>query len=433
MTKRLLKIILWSIIIVWIISCDTAEPPPDDQPDPVVKSVALSVDKFTCTEVWLSVTSENLILPRTADIYRNDSLYRQFNLDKPDTLLYFDDLLPAREYKFVMTIPEDTIESNTPAFRTLDTTSHNFTYQTWEFGDYSINRMLDAAIINENDIWAVGEFYLKDSLGNSDPKPYNALHWDGNDWEAKRITVDFRGSQITPPLEGIFAFSSTDIWFSSGIPIHGDGQNWTLFHLFDMGILTQEDGSLKKIWGISSNNLYFIGRLGTIVYYTENNWQKIESETTEDINDIWGYSDELILGTISPSIFHQGEKMILKISRNDVTNFDWTPQVRVATVYFEDPYKIYAGGEGIYAYTNNKWKNIPEITGFFISKVRGSGSNDIWAVGGSGYAAHFNGLSWKVIKELRFSGNYLSVAVSRSRVCMVGETSSKAVITLISK
>ena len=105
---------------------------------------------------------------------------------------------------------------------------------------------------------------------------------------------------------------------------------------------------------------------------------------------------------------------------------------RSATVYFEDPYKIYAGGEGIYAYTNNKWKNIPEITGFFISKVRGSGSNDIWAVGGSGYAAHFNGLSWKVIKELRFSGNYLSVAVSRSRVCMVG-TSSKAVITLISK
>jgi len=47
----------------------------------------------------------------------------------------------------------------------MDTTSHNFTWQTWTFGEHSSSRLYDVAIINENNIWAVGEIYMKDSLG----------------------------------------------------------------------------------------------------------------------------------------------------------------------------------------------------------------------------------------------------------------------------
>ncbi len=80
-----------------------------------------------------------------------------------------------------------------------DTTSHSFTWQTFEFGDdgASPSSLKDVAIINDSDIWAVGSVYLNDSTGQPDYNAYNAIHWDGNKWELKRITVNFRGNQIT--------------------------------------------------------------------------------------------------------------------------------------------------------------------------------------------------------------------------------------------
>lgn len=62
----------------------------------------------------------------------------------------------------------------------MDTTSHNFTWQAFEFGKQTnVSRLFDVAIINENDIWAVGEIYMNDSLGNPATNAYNAVHWDG--------------------------------------------------------------------------------------------------------------------------------------------------------------------------------------------------------------------------------------------------------------
>ena len=54
-----------------------------------------------------------------------------------------------------------------------DTTSHNFTWQTWTFGEHSSSVLYDVVIIDENNIWAVGEIYLSDSLGQPDPHAYN--------------------------------------------------------------------------------------------------------------------------------------------------------------------------------------------------------------------------------------------------------------------
>jgi hypothetical protein len=38
------------------------------------------------------------------------------------------------------------------------------------------------AIIDENNIWAVGGIYMDDSTGQPDPEPYGLVHWDGNKW-----------------------------------------------------------------------------------------------------------------------------------------------------------------------------------------------------------------------------------------------------------
>jgi len=211
------------------------------------------------------------------------------NLVKPDSLLYIDSLLPNTTYSFHAAIQPSNqaeVKSNVPSVATLDTTNHNFTFETFTFGEHSSSILFDVAIIDENNIWAVGEIYMNDSLGQPDPHAYNAVHWDGNEWLPQKITVEFRGNLITPALYGVFAFSNNDIWFSSGVPIRGDGENWTQYHLFDMGILGQDDGSLKKIWGSNSENVYFVGNKGTIVHYQNGNWTKIESETDLHIYDI---------------------------------------------------------------------------------------------------------------------------------------------------
>ncbi len=77
------------------------------------------------------------------------------------------------------------VSSNELSVTTMDTTSHNFTWQTWTFGEHSSSTLYDVAIIDENNIWAVGEIYMNDSLGNPDPDAYNAVHWNGSELEYK--------------------------------------------------------------------------------------------------------------------------------------------------------------------------------------------------------------------------------------------------------
>ncbi|MGB9664445.1 MAG: hypothetical protein ACPL25_05950 [Ignavibacteria bacterium] len=61
----------------------------------------------------------------------------------------------------------------------MDTTSHEFSWEITYLGDGGSSVLYDVAIINENNIWAVGEIYMNDSLGRPEPNAYNAIHWDG--------------------------------------------------------------------------------------------------------------------------------------------------------------------------------------------------------------------------------------------------------------
>ena len=55
------------------------------------------------------------------------------------------------------------MKSNELTVTTMDTTSHNFTWQSWTFGDIGSSVLYDVAIINENNIWAVGEINIADT------------------------------------------------------------------------------------------------------------------------------------------------------------------------------------------------------------------------------------------------------------------------------
>ena len=313
----------------------------------------------------------------------------------------------------------------------IDTTSHNFTFETFTFGEHSSSVLYDVAVIDENNIWAVGEIFMNDSLGNPDPNAYNAVHWDGSEWKLRRIKTNACGGVIYPPIKAIFAFSANDILFA-----HIDGSityyNGIEF-INDCSLITQLNGSANKIWGTSKNDYYVVSGNGFIAHSTNEQWTKIESGTDLDINDVWGIANNDGTSTVLCAAYvfgSGGEKKLLKVHGFSVSDIDWMDNKELYTVWFKSLDKIYAGGEGLFYKTNNQWirATIPNLFSF---RVRGLGYNDIWTVGGFGLAAHFNGASWKSYDEALLNfGNYTGLSVTKTTVAMVGNEGSQAAVTI---
>ncbi|MBK7500057.1 MAG: hypothetical protein IPI19_13445 [Ignavibacteriales bacterium] len=178
--KKVLTGFLFFISLFIIsISCDSTEPPANI-------SLTLKLEDVSCTEAWLQLTTNNIQLPATINLLINNSVTQTFSLSTNDSVLYIDSLLPNQTYKLIAAMQQSNNVSNEVTVTTMDTTSHNFTWQTFEFGQHSSSTLYDVAIIDENNIWAVGEIYMNDSLGNPDPTFYNVVHWDGQSWELKR-------------------------------------------------------------------------------------------------------------------------------------------------------------------------------------------------------------------------------------------------------
>ena len=315
-----------------------------------------------------------------------------------------------------------------------DTTSHEFVWQIDTLGDAS-SILNDVFIIDENNIWAVGEIYLRDSTGQIDPQAYNAAVWDGNTWKVRRVTVDFRGNMITPPLEGIIAFSSTDIWLVGSLPIHGDGTNWVLHDLRSMPRM--DSVSLSKAWGASSLSIYFVGRAGSLVFFNGSSWQKLESGTSLTIQDIWGAKNEAtgewdILAVASNRQINEG-KEVLRLSSTSVTKLPtvglpWS----LRGVWFVPGKKYYVIGDGIY-HTSSidslpPWDGgVNEITTYYGYAIRGNGVNDVVICGAFGDFLHFNGSTWHQYAELQQNDRvFYRVAFKGNTIAIVGIQGNRA-------
>jgi hypothetical protein len=247
-------------------------------------SLILKVEDVSCTEAWLYINGENLT---NLTLFRDDSLIAQFNAAAVDTVYVDESLLPNQTYLYKTTaIVNNKIISSEAAALTMDTTSHNFTWQTWTFGDIGSSVLYDVAIIDKNNIWAVGEIMIKDSIGNG-YKTYNAVHWNGVKWELKRIPSIICGNNtiVFSAIYSIYAFNENNIFFTDGGEIiHFDGISYKQ----DCSINSLLTGKINKLWGTSSSDLYAVGNNGNIAHYNGTKWTKIESGTDLNINDIWG-------------------------------------------------------------------------------------------------------------------------------------------------
>ncbi|MFA5728466.1 MAG: hypothetical protein WC957_03470 [Candidatus Neomarinimicrobiota bacterium] len=388
------------------------------------EELQLRVEDVSCTEVWLRVKGAQ---DSEMTLFRDDKEVKTFNFNR-DTTIIDAGLKPSTTYEYQVSGDRYAESSNRVTATTMDTTSHEMTWQTFTFGDFS-SALYDVAIIDENNIWAVGEIYLNDSTGQPDPKIYNAVHWEDNKWEILQIPTEAFGGWVGfYRINTILVFSNYDIWTFSiaGSYSYWNGQVWTTH------FVPEHSGGGESYWGINSSNFYLSGTNGSISHYNGKNWQKLESGTETNLLDVYGEGNNIFLSgwaDFEPTV-------LLKIENGNVVGiidefpsaYDsckisgaiksvWVKRTQLFALTWYDLYRspVSAAGKNAKAL----WKGDPYTWG--SNKVRGIDVNDIFVVGFNGTVWHFNGLSWKRYDELlNPTDELLSVAINGNTVAISG-------------
>src|SRR5690606_16311054 len=161
---------------------------------------------------------------------------------------------------------------------------------------------------------------------------------------------------------------------------------------------TDPNLSVSKVWGSSPNNIYFVGRVGSIAYYNGQNFSKIESGTSTNINDVWGIvndKNETIVYCPVSSYFTHGHKRIERIKNNQVDSISWNMNRLLYSTWTNSERYLYVCGSGVFENKKGNWKEI-NITSVATNRIRGNNMNDIFVTGDFGFVAHFNGIVWKI-------------------------------------
>jgi hypothetical protein len=410
-------------------------------PFPLVTLTAVDVGVTDATLKLAVVTDNN---PEQISIERDGEEIKRLAVYS-DSIFYDEDLLPNNTYTYkayLLDQEKKVYETENVNVTTMDTTSNDFEWQRYSFGGQGASCSLyDVAIIDENDIWAVGEIYTEDSytydsLGNW-IDPYNAVHWNGLNWELLRFKFyDFcnQTSMGFYPTHTVITFNSNNIWISSGSQV----TNW---NGSIQVIIECVPVSINKFWGINSNNIYAAGAIGNLAHLEDKKWQKIESGIDLPLKDIWGDLNNQtgqyeILCTASSPYEIIGKK-ILKIENSTVAAISDSGVTEwLSSVWFLTSKRYYVAGTGIYekrSLQEKEWKNVSrEISNYYIHSLRGNDINDIVAVGGYGEVLHFNGFHWQSFYDqthLNY-GNYYAVAIKDKIVAAVGSDYDAAVILI---
>jgi hypothetical protein len=397
--------------------------------------ISLRIDEVAVTETWLNLQTENLLDKDILQIFRNDSAIYTRKPGPADTTIYDSGLLPAHDYIYHALLTRNNqviLKSNPQSITTMDTTSHEFIWTIDTIGIYG-SVLYDIAMVDENDIWAVGEIHTPetdkyDSLGNWVP-PFNAVHWNGYDWDLVRSEAEGYGFGAN---YAVLVFKFDDVWLGSTIPEHWDGQQWKFYSSING---YPGEFNIRKIWGNSSHDLYFVGNSGNIVYHNGafGYWSQIESDTDMPIQDIWGATDpgsgrDLILAVTSPK-YNWQKPLLLNLSKHPVKSEFLTVYNLLHSVWFETPRKIFLCGDGVHYRVNETWNRVEDLPSIFYNRIRGSGLNNIWVVGDFGIVLHYNGVTWKEIPQLWLStGNYEGLAVKDNLTVAVGWKGESAIV-----
>jgi hypothetical protein len=252
----------------------------------------------------------------------------------------------------------------------------------------------------------------------------------------------------------IFGFTTKDVWFVySGILWHYDGIEYKEIRLSKHpynAIDPQIDGAFRAAWGTSSRDMFFVGDKGTIVHFDGSNWTKFPKVTEKNLRSVWGTSsrDDVWASGFNSST---AETVLLHYDGTSWTEADISRDRGIyATGGFNGVWAadsaghkfVTASGALLVRRTDNgPWRSdsgwIPNrlSDGTFVGIVPfGNTPNDMFAIGGWGFTAHWNGRSWHRYDEL-FDYNNLNYgaaafSIKGNTACIVGVKNGRSWIAV---
>ncbi|BFN37079.1 WD40/YVTN/BNR-like repeat-containing protein [Fidelibacter multiformis] len=398
-------------------------------PEPEDYGLALEAVDVVCVEATFRVTASGVPETWTCGLYRDDSLVVTETLSGQSGYIRDTGLLPAADYTYHISYMKDGRDkdrSDPIAVTTPDTTSHDFTWTVETLGDAG-STLNDVAIVDENNIWVVGNINTPDG-------EYNAARWNGSEWEFMGIYSN------TLDLYSIWYFAEDDIWVLSSYPIHWDGESWTHYHLTEMGIIPGGLGG--SIWGASPNDVWFVGRYGRIVHYDGSRFRRISNswESQLDWSKVKGMgNDVFVVGYTRFSPFKSafiniknGECKTLMSSNTANGIWDRTLGVfsdwgHMITFDILKEHLYVRAIQGILKFPYSKdymshWIMYQDYPGDFYVDMDTKAENDILMIGAIRQFIHFNGKSWKnVFSNPNIYCEYRAMDRKEDLVIVVGD------------
>ncbi len=344
-------------------------------------------------------------------------------------------------YKAYLLSGETEVDSSDALMVTTgDSSSHAIQWRTDTIGT-GYSYLKDVAVISDSNIWAVGELYQRDSVGQIDPVQYNLARWDGIRWNVSRIHFPaFCGQQSTYPFTtyAIHALGPNDIWIANAAMVaRWNGNTFTILCI-PPNLLY---GQINKIWISGANSLYAVGNNGTVVYYDGSGWQRQETGTNVHLTDIWGTVDGREVWACGFNDSNGGSVVLRQV--NGVWQILWDRLAPSRPPYIYSSYlsSLWSSGSGEFVAVGGRFyrhslHNLDIVRNEYIStqngfsifqmgnwayRVRGTQKKDIWLVGDDAMIWHWNGSTWHRYDELLDSNVSLySLAVSEHQVVAVG-------------
>ncbi len=453
---------LLSLLILFF-SFTSCEEPTSSDSESNNASVTLSVADVSCTEAWLRVTAEGVNLNNGAELtlLRDDTVRSSFPIYSADTVIYDEGLLPSKTYRYTakltftptQTNGSVTKESNVAEAVTMDTTGIGIPdiVSTFVVGIGSTT-IYDIAIINENDIWAVGEIHTSwtdqyDSNGVW-VQPYNAVHWNGEEWELKRI------ADVFFTCSTVYAFNENDVWFDG--TIKWDGENYSV-HMNGFPLLPNGDGwRINSMWGVSSDDFYVVGNGGNIAHYKNGTWTKVEyvdgasysdvfiENVRGDYNEITGKYEVYAVTNRSPN--WQTPAYVIKIEGDNAIVasggvYPTSGHADFEALWFDAPFTYRIVGRDIWKAESGYGLISPQswTAEYIVSDqyrtvidIDGSAKNNIWATGTRGEILKYNGRRWKSYRYefALFSYECSRVAVKGNLVALACNSTGSALLKI---
>jgi len=394
-------------------------PPPELQ-----RQVQLTLLDAHTQELWLQLSLPDTFSGRTVRLFRNNHLIKTFSVAGSDTLVLDSLLTPNQQYIYRVERVLDTVRLAVAELvcATLPITTRNFIWEVDTLGA-TMTHLYDVAVIHDSLIYVVGEIYLRDSLGQTDPTPYNLAIWNGQRWQLERVYWTFQGNQGVSRLTAIMAFSSNDIWVGDTVPYHWNGISWRA----ELGMVGIFASWINKIWGRSSSDLYIVGNNGNIAHYNGSSWRRVETGSTATLWDIWGINTEIYACGFRNSPL-PAESILLKLTGDRVQALPLPPNFTPRALWFSNPHRLFIhnsrAGRTIVKRADSSWIQMsPHATQASITSLRGINANDIFGVG-SRRIEHYNGETWATLNVGTIPDVFRACDYRSRTMCAVGSVGS---------